>query len=81
MWDADKVFLAGEPTFEEILDSQQQFFANKDEWEKVKKGISANMLNRTSKTITLKRMDDKKIQVSVKNLSDGALLIVYKSID
>ncbi|MBE6467260.1 MAG: hypothetical protein E7004_01525 [Alphaproteobacteria bacterium] len=81
MWDADKVFLAGEPTFEEILDSQQQFFANKDEWEKVKKGISANMLNRTSKTITLKRLDDKKIQVSVKNLSDGALLIVYKSID
>lgn len=81
MWDADRVFLAGEPTFEEILDSQQQFFANKDEWEKVKKGISANMLNRTSKTITLKRLDDKKIQVSVKNLSDGALLIVYKSID
>ena len=45
-----------EPTFDEILNSQQPFFADIDEWKDVKKGISANILNTTSKTITLKRL-------------------------
>ena len=53
----------------------------KDDWDDIKKGISANILNMTSKTITLKRSKDSSLQLSVKNLSDGSLLIVYKSID
>ena len=81
LWNADSDFLAQEPTFDELLDSQQQFFADSENWEKIKKGISANILNRTSKTIVIKRLDDKDLQMSVKNLSDGSLLIVYKSID
>ena len=81
LWNADSNFLAGEPTFEELLDSQQSFFADSDNWDKVKKGISANIFNRTSKTVILKRLDNKNMQASVKNLSDGSLLIVYKNID
>ncbi len=81
LWDADKNFLAEEPTFDEILNSQQPFFADIDEWEDVKKGISANILNTTSKTITLKRLKNSNLQLSIKNLSDSSLLIVYKSID
>ena len=47
----------------------------------VKKGIKANILNMTAKTITLRRSKNSDLLLSVKNLSDGSLLIVYKSID
>ena len=80
-WNADSKFLAEEPTFDELLDSQQSFFADIDGWDDVKKGIKANILNTISKTITLKRLMNSNLQLSVKNLSDGSLLIVYKSID
>ena len=52
LWKADKTFLAGEPSFDEVLDSQSSFFASGKEWEKLKMGISANILNMASKTIT-----------------------------
>ena len=81
LWNANKNFLAEEPTFDEILDSQQSFFADDGDWKDVKKGISANILNMTSKTIKLKRLNASSLQLSIKNLSDGSLLIVYKNID
>ena len=43
--------------------------------------VMANILNATSKKLTLKRLNSSKLQLSVKNLSDGSLLIVYKTID
>ena len=81
LWNADESFLAEEPTFDEVLNSQQSFFADTDNWLDIKKGIRANILNTTSKTMTLKRLKNSNLQLSVKNLSDGSLLIVYKSID
>ena len=81
LWNAEKNFLAQEPTFDEVLNSQQSFFADIDNWKDVKKGLKANILNTTSKTITLQRSKNSNLQLSVKNLSDGSLLIVYKSID
>lgn len=81
LWDAKKNFLMEEPTFDEILDSQQSFFTDNDDWDSVKKGIKANILNMTAKTITLRRSKNSDLLLSVKNLSDGSLLIVYKSID
>ena len=80
LWDANKQFLQNEPTFEQVLDSQKGFFAKDGDWETLKKGISANILNMTSKKIILKRNNDENISLGVANLSDGSLLIVYKSL-
>ena len=79
IWKADKQFLLDEPTFDQVLDSQKNFFAQDEDWGKLKKGISANILNMTSKKIILNRNDNKNISLGVANLSDGALLVVYKS--
>ena len=80
LWDANKQFLQNEPTFEQVLDSQKGFFAKDGDWETLKKGISANILNMTSKKIILKRNNDENISLGVANLSDGSLLMVYKSL-
>ena len=81
LWNAKKTFLAEEPTFDEILDSQKSFFSDNSDWDSLKKGISANILNMTSKTLTLKRSKKSDLLLSVKHLSDGSLLIVYKNIE
>ena len=81
LWDAKKFFLAEEPSFDDVLDSQQPFFTDKEDWNNVKNGLKANILNMTAKTITLKRSKGSDLLLSIKNLSDGSLLIVYKSID
>lgn len=78
LWKADKTFLAGEPSFDEVLDSQSSFFASGKEWEKLKMGISANILNMTSKTMTLKHGTDGNLRLNVAHLSDGSLMIVYQ---
>ena len=81
LWNGKKEFLAEEPSFDEVLDSQQSFFTDKDDWDNVRKGIKANILSMTAKTITLKRAKISDLLLSVKNLSDGSLLMVYKKID
>ena len=77
LWQADKTFLQSEPTFDEILDSQRSFFP-KEDWNMLKQGMSANILNMTSKTISLQRNNNEILQLNVANLSDGSLMITYK---
>ncbi len=77
LWNADKTFLDSEPTFEEVLDSQKHFFTTNANWDDIKKGISDNILNMTAKTVFLRRNDDKKLELSIANLSDGSLMIAY----
>ena len=81
LWNAQRDFLANEPSFDEVLDSQQSFFTDKDDWVSVKEGIKANILSMTAKTLTLNRSKNSDLLLSVKNLSDGSLLMVYKNID
>ena len=80
LWNADKNFMAAEPSFDEVLDSQRSFFAKDEDWDTLKQGIGANLLNMTSKTMTLQR-DKENLQIAVANLSDGSLMITYKKID
>lgn len=77
LWQADKAFLQSEPTFDEILDSQRSFFP-KEDWDNLKQGMSANLLNMTSKAISLQRNNNELLQLNVANLSDGSLMITYK---
>ena len=81
LWNASKEFLQSDPTFDEVLDSQRSFFAKNENWESLKQGISANILSMTSKKMTLQRTHGGNLQLGVANLSDGALLIVYRNID
>ena len=78
MWNGDQNFLKLEPSFDDILDSQQSFFDQEDDWNALKKGIRDNILNMTSKIITLQRNNNEILQISVANLSDGSLMICYK---
>lgn len=80
LWDADRDFLQGEPTFEEVLDSQRDFFAKDENWEDLKKAIGANILDMTAKKIIIRRGKNGNVCLGVANLSDASLLMVYKNI-
>ena len=77
LWEGNKEFLLGEPSFDEVLDSQRMFFSKDEDWHSLKQGISANILNMTSKKMLLQRNDDV-LQLRVAYLSDGSLMIAYK---
>ncbi len=79
LWNANKNFLDSEPTFEEVLDSQKQFFTAGSDWEGIKKGISDNILSMTAKTVFLRRNDNKNLELSIANLSNGSLMISYSA--
>ncbi len=81
LWNADKSFLDGEPTFEEVLDSQKTFFSADADWDEIKKGISDNILSMTAKTVFLRRNDNKSLELSIANLSNGSLMISYLAKD
>jgi PAS domain-containing protein len=76
LWHGDKTFLSGEPTLNEILDSHRAFFPQDEPWESLRDAIKANLLNMTSKTLTLQRTQDQ-LELNVANLSDGSFMITY----
>lgn len=78
LWKAQKTFLTQEPNLEEILDSQHFFFNEKENWESLKKEMTAHLLSMTTKTFILNRKDGSDIEVASCNLSDGSLMITYK---
>ena len=78
LWKAQKNFLAQEPNLEEVLDSQRLFFDEKEDWDSLKKEMTAHLLSMTTKTFILNRRDGKDIEVAAKSLSDGSLMITYK---
>ena len=78
LWNAPKTFLAQEPNLEEILDSQRHFFSAKEDWENLKKEMTAHLLSMTTKTFILNRKDGIDVEVASSNLSDGSLMITYK---
>lgn len=79
LWNTNRAFLANAPSFDEVLDSQRSFFAKDEDWDSLKQGIGANLLNMTSKIMTLQRGQET-LQIAVANLSDGSLMVVYKKL-
>ena len=67
-----------EPTLDELLDSQKEFFFFFCDWEKMKKDIAEHLLSMTAKTFILSRINDGTLEVSAKNLSDGSFIISYR---
>lgn len=80
LWKGNPSFLNSAPTFGEVLDSQSLFFAQDEDWDSLKKGISDNILNMTSKTMTLQRKNGENLQLGVAHLSDGSLMVTYKNL-
>lgn len=80
LWKGNPSFLNSAPTFGEVLDSQSPFFAQDEDWDSLKKGISDNILNMTSKTMTLQRKNGENLQLGVAHLSDGSLMVTYKNL-
>ena len=81
LWNADKNFLAGEPSFDDVLDSQSRFLAQDEDWETLKKGIRDNILDMTSKTMIMQRLHAENLKLGVTHLSDGSLMIVFHQAD
>ena len=81
LWQADKAFLSNEPSFDQVLDSQRSFFEQEKDWDNLKKSIRSLLLNMTSKTMTLRRDDNKTLSLHVATLSDGSLMICYQNFE
>ena len=81
LWKADALFLSEEPSFDDVLDSQKDFFAKDEDWNSLKKAIKANILDVTSKTMILQLNNNVQLQLGVAHLSDGNLLITYEKIN
>ena len=81
LWKADALFLSGEPSFDDVLDSQRDFFAKDEDWDSLKKAIKTNILDVTSKTMILQLANNIQLQLGVTHLSDGNLLITYEKIN
>lgn len=78
LWNAAKDFLDQEPNLGEILDSQRSFFSSEENWEELKKEITAHLLSMTTKSFMLNRRQNGDLEIATKNLSDGSLMISYK---
>ena len=79
LWQSDETFLRSEPNISEVIDSQKRFFSQVDDWESLKKYILNHIVNFTTKIFELKRDDIEKLEVLSGKLSDGSIMITYKT--
>ena len=79
LWQSDETFLRSEPNISEVIDSQKRFFSLVDDWESLKKYILNHIVNFTTKIFELKRDDIEKLEVLSGKLSDGSIMITYKT--
>lgn len=81
LWKIEEIFLQKEPNFSEIIDSQQTFFSNVDDWSLLKKDILKHLTNVKTKAFALNRNDGTCIEVISSNLSDSSMMVTFKLID
>lgn len=81
LWEADPNLLAAEPNLPEIIDSQQKFFTQDDDWPALRKNILNHLLSMTTKTFILNRNEIDDIEVAAQSLSDGGIMVTYKKVN
>lgn len=79
LWQSDETFLGREPNISDVIDSQKRFFSQVDDWNSLKKYILNHIVNFTTKIFELKRDDIEKLEVLSGKLSDGSIMITYKT--
>lgn len=79
LWTPPLNLLDSEPNLDEILDSQRGFFDKEENWSSLKEKIAEHLLSMTTKSFSLSGSNNKTIMISSCNLSDGSMMITYKS--
>lgn len=77
-WNAQDSFLKKEPSLEEVMDSQQEFFDIGQDWPALKKEMIKYISDIAAERFVIRRKDDTKMEVTSTLLSDGSIMIVYK---
>lgn len=80
LWQLEELFLQKEPNIAELIESQNKFFSNVEDWNNLKADIINHLINFTTKTFTLKRFDNISLEVLSAILSDGSIMITYKKL-
>ncbi len=76
LWNADEIKLRNLPNLSEVLQMQQPFFSNLDNWDMLKQNMLMHILNMNSR-FRLERKDNMIIEVVPKILPDESIMITY----
>jgi PAS domain S-box-containing protein len=78
LWKTRESFLKKEPSLEDVIESQKDFFDIGKKWDLLKKGIKDYITAEEKGSFILNRKDNVKIEVSSSLLSDESVMITYK---
>ena len=77
-WNTNDAFLKKEPTLEELIESQKEFFDIDKDWAALKKEIIKYISDIAAERFVIRRKDNVKMEVTSTLLSDASIMIVYK---
>ena len=80
LWNASKKLLDTEPSLEELIEAQKQFFSHDENWKELKEDIISHLFDMTTKSFILNRNEIDDVEVSSTKLSDGSIMITYQKI-
>lgn len=78
LWNYNEIFLQNEPTLNEVIEAAKGFFTTTNNWNELKSDIIKHLVNSETQSFTLHRNDNSEIDVTVKMLTDGSLMIVNR---
>lgn len=76
LWNTDEVKMRNMPNISDVIQMQQKYFTNQENWDVLKKNMLSHILNICSK-FRLERNDNKIIEVIPVYLSDESMMITY----
>ncbi|MBQ2811399.1 MAG: PAS-domain containing protein [Alphaproteobacteria bacterium] len=76
LWKASEIKLQNMPSISEVLQMQQSYFSNLDNWEQLKQSMLAHIVNICS-NFQIERNDKTILEVKPKILSDESIMITY----
>ena len=75
LWQIDEENFVGEPLLSDVIDLQKSFFADKENWEQIKRYIKDRILANAYETV---RNDGIELYTKCINLPDDSVMIIYK---
>lgn len=80
LWQADASLLDGEPTFNELLETQKNFFANVSDWPALKKDIVNHLFSNNTQAFSLKRSTNDMVECFSTLLSNESIMVLMRKI-
>ncbi len=81
LWNCKEIFLQNDPSLQELVESQKEFFANYENWDELKSDIIEHITSFTTKSFELVRADKTALEVVSSLLSDGSVMVTQKKLD